>query len=74
MTADTILRSFEFYRLATPQRRGKYFAVGAVVSLPEGSCVRHVPAHRVRHRHASLLVLPRFIDQLSSLTPITDPS
>ena len=37
MTSDTILRSFEFYRLATPQRRAEYLAAATAVSLPEGA-------------------------------------
>jgi CRP/FNR family transcriptional regulator, anaerobic regulatory protein len=37
MTADTILHSFEFYRLATPQQRGDYLTAATAVSLPEGA-------------------------------------
>ena len=36
MTADEILRSFDFYRLATPERRAEYAAAASTVSLPEG--------------------------------------
>lgn len=37
MTEDEILRSFDFYRLATPERRAEYAAVASTVSLPEGA-------------------------------------
>lgn len=37
MTADAILRSFEFYRLATLPRRAEYLAAATAVSLPEGA-------------------------------------
>ena len=37
MTADDILRSFEFYRLATPERRAEYAAAVRAVALPEGA-------------------------------------
>jgi CRP/FNR family transcriptional regulator len=36
MTADEIFRSFDFYRLATPERRAEYAAAASTVSLPEG--------------------------------------
>lgn len=36
MTEDEILRSFDFYRLATPERRAEYAAGVSTVSLPEG--------------------------------------
>jgi hypothetical protein len=36
MTADEILRSFDFYRLATPERRAEYAAAVSTISLPEG--------------------------------------
>jgi CRP/FNR family transcriptional regulator, anaerobic regulatory protein len=37
MTADAILRSFEFYRLATPQQRDEYLTAATAVSLPAGA-------------------------------------
>lgn len=37
MTADQILGSFEFYRLAAPERRREYAAAATTVSLPEGA-------------------------------------
>lgn len=37
MTADEILRSFDFYRLATPGRRADYAAAASTASLPEGA-------------------------------------
>lgn len=37
MTADEILRSFDFYRLATPERRAECAAAVSTVSLPEGA-------------------------------------
>jgi CRP/FNR family transcriptional regulator len=37
MTADEILRSFDVYRLATPERRAEYAAAVSTVSLPEGA-------------------------------------
>jgi CRP/FNR family transcriptional regulator len=37
MTADEILRSFDFYRLATPERRAEYAAAATTASLPEGA-------------------------------------
>ena len=37
MTADDILRSFDFYRLARPERRAEYAAAVSTVSLPEGA-------------------------------------
>jgi CRP/FNR family transcriptional regulator len=49
MTADAILRSFDFYRLATPDRRAEYAAAVTTVSLParavfyrEGDVCGHV--------------------------------